>query len=132
METDTNRRNFESARQSLGSNKLGSDAFLKLMLAQLKYQDPTNPVSNQEFLQQQAMFTQVEKLDDLNKNTAIIQASNLTGKIVQIEDAQSGQPITGTVSETVVNGSQLQVKVNDTLYPASSILKLYAQAPTSN
>ena len=42
------------------------DTFLKLLVAQLKYQDPTNPTDATQFMSQTAQFTMVEKLDALS------------------------------------------------------------------
>ena len=47
--------------------KLGKDAFLKLLVAQMQNQDPLEPQSNEEFIQQLAQLTQVEELMDMNK-----------------------------------------------------------------
>ncbi|WP_433079950.1 flagellar hook capping FlgD N-terminal domain-containing protein [Dactylosporangium sp. CA-052675] len=83
---------------------LGKDAFLKLLVAQLKYQDPSKPMDNSEFLAQTAQFTTVEKLEDLataeqSMLNAQLQlgASNLIGKTVTYAD-KDGHPITGVVS----------------------------------
>lgn len=47
------------------TNTLGKDAFLKLLVAQLKYQDPTAPTDSAQFMAQTAQFTQVEKLEEI-------------------------------------------------------------------
>ena len=44
-------------------DQMGKDMFLKLLVAQMKYQDPANPASSSEFMAQTATFTQVEKLE---------------------------------------------------------------------
>ena len=50
-----------------GANtKLGKDAFLKLLVAQMQNQDPLNPQSNEDFVAQLSQFTQVEQLMDLS------------------------------------------------------------------
>ena len=48
------------------NTKLGKDAFLKLLVAQMQNQDPLNPQSNEEFVAQLSQFTQVEQLMDLS------------------------------------------------------------------
>lgn len=47
------------------ADQLGADVFLELLVAQLKYQDPTAPSDGTEFLAQTAQFTMVEKLTQL-------------------------------------------------------------------
>lgn len=50
-------------------NELGADTFLQLLVAQLKYQDPTSPAEGTEFLAQTAQFTMVEKLTEIAEQT---------------------------------------------------------------
>jgi flagellar basal-body rod modification protein FlgD len=53
------------ASQSTGLGQLGSDAFLKLLVAQLKYQNPMNPGDGTAMLEQTAQFTTVETLQSI-------------------------------------------------------------------
>lgn len=52
--------------RSVGDNKLDKDAFMKLMLTQMKHQDPTNPMQAHEMAAQLASFTSVEQLQNMN------------------------------------------------------------------
>ena len=47
---------------------LGKDTFLKLLVTQLRYQNPMNPMSNEEFLSQSAQFSALEEMRSLNAN----------------------------------------------------------------
>ena len=47
---------------------MGKDDFLKLFVAQLQNQNPLDPMSNEDFSSQLAMFTQVEELENLNSS----------------------------------------------------------------
>lgn len=49
-----------------GSTDLGQDAFLRLLTTQLQYQDPLDPMSNEEFVAQLAQFSSLEQLQSLN------------------------------------------------------------------
>ncbi len=51
--------------------------FLKLLVAQLKYQDPLHPLSNDQFIQENTMFSQLEQLMNMNKTMSTLQ-NNLT------------------------------------------------------
>ena len=96
------------APQSTDSNsELGQDAFLKLLVAQLKYQDPLNPADGAEFLAQTAQFTMVEKLSDLEaqgQSTVTsqqqMQAAQLVGRQVTYVDS------TGNLVEGVVESAE--------------------------
>ena len=51
-----------------GSNKLGKDEFLKLMMAQLSQQDPTAPSDSNAFVAQLAQFTSLEQMQNMNSS----------------------------------------------------------------
>jgi flagellar basal-body rod modification protein FlgD len=55
------------ASASERADALDRDAFLRLLLVQLQYQDPTSPQSNEEFLAQLAQFSALEQLTSINK-----------------------------------------------------------------
>ena len=87
-----------------GKDELGKDAFLKLLVAQLKYQDPMKPADGAEFMAQTAQFTVVEKLDALTKTNAellsanrALSASSLIGRSV-VYPGPSGADVTATVT----------------------------------
>lgn len=88
--------------QGSGSPTLGYDAFLKLLVAQMQNQDPTQPMDSTEFVAQLASFSSVEqsvkmnsKLDALITSIALNQADALIGKYISNFD--------GTVSGKVVS-----------------------------
>jgi flagellar basal-body rod modification protein FlgD len=69
---------------------IGQDDFMRIMLTQLKFQDPLKPVDNQQFVAQLAQFSaleinrqQSEKIDTLLTIQGANQAVALLGKSVQ-------------------------------------------------
>lgn len=54
--------------RAVGSDKMDKDAFMKLMLAQMKNQDPTNPLKSHEMAAQLAQFSSLEQLQNVNTN----------------------------------------------------------------
>ncbi|MFL2924672.1 MAG: flagellar hook assembly protein FlgD, partial [Actinomycetes bacterium] len=97
----------EAPQSPEANSELGQDAFLKLLVAQLKYQDPLNPADGAEFLAQTAQFTMVEKLADLEaqgQSTVTsqqqMQAAQLVGRQVTYVDA------TGNLVEGVVESAE--------------------------
>ena len=84
-------------------NEIDKDMFLRLLVTQLKYQDPMSPASPDQFLAQTAQFTTVEKLTQLAQDSAaaalgnrMTTASALIGKAVSYLGA-GGEPTAGTV-----------------------------------
>lgn len=87
---------------------LGKDDFLKLLVTQLTYQDPINPVNDQEFIAQLAQFSsleqmhnvaeQVRRLADIQLVTGgMSQAASLLGRTVVVFDVDSGETVEGVV-----------------------------------
>lgn len=54
--------------RAVGNDKLDKDAFFKLMLTQMKNQDPTNPLKSHEMAAQLASFSSLEQMQNMNKN----------------------------------------------------------------
>ncbi len=87
-----------SKHRKVGNNALDKDAFFKLMLAQIKYQDPTSPMKSDQMAAQLAQFTSLEqltnintKLDDLAKAqqpATQYQALNFIGKSVSADSSK--------------------------------------------
>jgi flagellar basal-body rod modification protein FlgD len=121
----------KKASTAAAGNGLGQDAFLKLMIAQLKYQDPMNPSDGAEFLAQTAQFTQVEKLNELVtaqqslvSAQLMLSASSLVGRSVTYTGAD-GVAVTGVVQSAKFGGSNPTVKVGDTDVPLSSVKEVH-------
>ncbi len=99
--------------------ELGKDAFLELLVAQLKHQNPLEPMSDTEFIGQMAQFTQIEELQNLRSTLEIAQAGSLLGRTVTALDS-SGETVRGTVKairceegEAVLVLDSLEVKLSD-------------------
>ncbi|MBC8204195.1 flagellar hook assembly protein FlgD [bacterium] len=57
-----------SSSQQGGNSIMGQDQFLKMLVVQMSYQDPMNPMDSQQFASQLAQFTSVEQLLSINEN----------------------------------------------------------------
>ena len=58
------------------TNQINQDTFLKLLVAQMKYQDPLSPTDSTQFLTQTAQFTEVSTLQQIEKDQQAIQHTN--------------------------------------------------------
>jgi flagellar basal-body rod modification protein FlgD len=120
-----------------GSNKsmADQDTFLKLLVAQLKYQDPSNPADSTQFLAQTAQFTQVQKLGqiaDMMQAQQLIGASALVGRTVTYQDA-NGTPQTGVVTKTKLNGdSEPTLVVGNTDVALSKVTEVQQTSGSSS
>ena len=66
-------------------DQMGKDVFMKLLVAQMRYQDPSKPVDSSQMMSQTAVFSQVEKLEQLVKQNAsmlVLQESATAGALV--------------------------------------------------
>jgi flagellar basal-body rod modification protein FlgD len=111
-----------NSTQSANAASLDYDTFLKLLIAQMQNQDPTEPMDSTEQIAQLATFSQVEQTIETNRNlealiqsSSIDQASSVVGKsISNLEGTISGTVqevrITSDGVEAVLeNGEQISV-----------------------
>ena len=117
-----------SAADSLGS--LGPDAFLKLLVAQLKYQNPMEPSDGTQLLQQTAQFTQVETLQSLADSqeqlmnvTQFSLAVGLSGKQVTAYDA-GGNKVSGQVDGIRFASSGPELQIDQNWVPLGNVLEV--------
>ncbi|HDS29625.1 MAG TPA: flagellar hook capping protein [Firmicutes bacterium] len=102
--------------------ELDKFAFLQLLTKQLSMQDPLDPMSNEEFVSQLALFSQVEQTINLNTSfnqflafQQLTQASTLLGKhvicLVQTDDAV--YPVKGYVEQVIMVNGTPYLKLSD-------------------
>jgi flagellar basal-body rod modification protein FlgD len=118
-------------------SKLGKDSFMKLLITQLKNQDPLEPSKNEEMLAQLAQFSSLEEMQDLNDNIvglAVLQQSNalmsqltqssaLIGKTVQYVD-ESGTTLWGAVDAVKLNDGLAVLSIGGKDVPLSSVTEI--------
>lgn len=100
--------------ETKGTSKLGKDAFLNLLVAQMKYQDPLNPTSDTEWIAQMATFSTLEEMQNMNATIANSQALSLVGKTVLINS--NDKLVGGKVDYVVMQGGKAYLAVNEKLY----------------
>ena len=86
-----------SAAAAQVGTTLGQDDFLRILLTQLRFQDPLKPVDNEQFIAQLAQFSALEinrgqsdKVDTLLGIESVNQSLALIGKTVQVGQQQGG------------------------------------------
>lgn len=90
------------------AGQLDKDAFLKLLAAQARYQDPLNPSDSTQQMAQLAQFSSLEQMNnvvsgisELRSDAATDRAVGLVGHQVTYTDA-TGAPVTGTVESVTL------------------------------
>jgi len=112
-----------------GNAELGKDAFLNLLVAQLKYQDPSSPTDSSQFMAQTAQFTMVEKLEELAKSqSAMVNAQNLAsatslvGRRITWTEGTASK--TGVVTAVTMNNGTAQLAVGDLTVDLAAVTKV--------
>jgi flagellar basal-body rod modification protein FlgD len=126
METDlVNSKVNHGKERSKGT--ADKDMFMKLLVTQLKYQDPTKPMEDREFIAQMAQFSSLEQMTNINKELANLlkssrssEAFSLLGKEIDSLNPQTNRRVSGIVSAIQYNGDEQvlmvgreQVGIND-------------------
>ncbi|MDR1704936.1 MAG: hypothetical protein LBS19_09700 [Clostridiales bacterium] len=82
--------------------ELDKDAFIKLLIAQLQYQDPLEPMDDKAFIAQMAQFSALEQMQNMNTSYAKSQAYSMIGRTVQgtsyIQATNSYEAVEGVVT----------------------------------
>lgn len=112
----------QTATQSSGSNTLGKDDFLKLLMTELENQDPTNPMSDTDYISQMANFSSLEQMTNMStslnnfiqnqEQNQFLQASMLIGKTVTYTNDQN-QDTTGVIKSVTLNNGQTSFQLSD-------------------
>jgi flagellar basal-body rod modification protein FlgD len=82
-----------AAPTTTGTTALGQDAFLRLLTTQMQYQDPLEPMSNEEFVSQLAQFSSLEQLQDIGSSMDSLYAVGIS---------QNNASMVGLLGKTVV------------------------------
>jgi flagellar basal-body rod modification protein FlgD len=98
-------------KAATGGKELGQDAFLKLLVAQLKNQDPLNPQQNYEFVAQLAQFSSLEQSVGIN--------DRLDQLALQNQGLQNSQVVSLVGKTATVKGNIVALKGQGQTVPIS-------------
>ena len=101
------------------NSSLDKDAFLQLLVAQMKYQDPLEPTSNTEYISQLATFSELEEMQNLTSGMTLQRASALVGQYCFMKVTDSSGNTTypeGFVDYVVYENNKAYLSINETLY----------------
>ncbi|MCR5656026.1 MAG: hypothetical protein K6G06_01065 [Butyrivibrio sp.] len=102
------------------NNGYDKDAFMNILCAQMKYQDPLEPTSNTEYINQYATFTQVEQLSNMAEAFSMSRASELVGKTV-IVTAEDGTKVQGKVDYVTYSSGEAYLNIDGKDYKMDDV-----------
>jgi flagellar basal-body rod modification protein FlgD len=115
-----------------GFNNLTTADFMKMLIAELQNQDPTQPMTNQDLLTQLSTMSQLQSTQDLDKalqsntnNQELATASSFIGKAIQGTDSNN-KSVTGVVQEALLQNGSAFVAVGNSLVPVANITAVAA------
>ncbi len=103
---------------------MDKEAFLKLLVAQMKYQDPLEPTSNTEFVSQYAQFSSLEQMQNMSATLELSRASTLVGQTVSVNTTDStgkSTTIQGVVDYVVYENNKAYVSIGGELYSLDDV-----------
>jgi len=108
-DTASTRSSATGLPKSASANLVDQNTFLQLLIAQMKNQDPTNPMDTAQMMGQFAQLSQVEqavqtnsKLDALLSSSALSQADSLIGRTVDFV-SDDGTTVSGKIKSVSIN-----------------------------
>ena len=103
---------------SATSAAFSQDQFLQLLVTQLQNQDPLNPVSDRDFVNQLTQLNTLSSLQSLNASFAenlklqqLTQGASLVGKTVEYKPDDGSANLSGTVDSVAVKNGQFVLQI---------------------
>ncbi len=117
----------ETGTTKSSSTTVDYDTFLSLLLTELQNQDPTDPVSNTEYVSQMAQLASLGQLEAVNNSLNSTQAYALIGKEVTYQTADSSGKIvtgSGTVDSVVINSGTAYLKLGSNIITVDAVTEV--------
>jgi flagellar basal-body rod modification protein FlgD len=121
---DTTAANSYVSSTSTESNDLDKDAFLQLLVTQMKYQDPLDPGDSTEYMSQLAQYSALEATMNVSDTLEKGNALNLVGEYVIMNTTDSSgnsSAISGLVEYATIKDGEVLLSINDKYYAASDL-----------
>ena len=103
-------------------SSLDKDAFLKLLLTELKYQDPLNPTDDKAFIAQMAQFSSLEQMQNMSRALSLAQSCSLIGRRISAQSKE--KEITGVTEAVVIRGGSPYLRVGGDEAPLESVTEI--------
>jgi flagellar basal-body rod modification protein FlgD len=106
---------------------LGQEEFIKILVTQMRSQDPLNPQKDTEFIGQMAQFSGLESTKAMQAEIQALRANSLIGHTVEIDDGESN--VVGEVSSIDKIQGELKIIVGGLPYSLSDVIRVKQTIP---
>ena len=113
---------------------LTTQDFTNMLVAELQNQDPTQPITNSELMQEVGQIQSIQATQQLTTTLQsvllgqnVATAGNLIGRSVQGQDA-NGNPVAGTVSSVSIANGAATLNVGNSTMPLSNVTQITSPA----
>ncbi|MDD6381644.1 MAG: flagellar hook capping FlgD N-terminal domain-containing protein [Lachnospiraceae bacterium] len=118
--TDVVENKNKKAETSKSKTQETKDMFMKLLVAEMKYQNPLEPTDNTEYVKEMASFSQVEALENVSDDMEQMHGTSLVGQIVTATDDE-GNATTGKVEYTYKKDGETYLHLMDKDFKLSQV-----------
>ncbi len=130
--------NNTSYADAVGGSEMGKEAFMELLVQQLKNQDPMSPMDNDKFIAQLTQLSELEGIQNLNENmvglamlqqgnalmSQLTQSSALIGKDVTYFSPETGEERTGSVQSVKIEEGVAVLNIDGFDVPLGSVMEI--------
>lgn len=122
----SNTQNKSDTKITDPKKSIDKDAFMKLLVEQLKNQDPLSPMDDKDFIAQTAQFTMLEEIQALRSDSSYNRAISLLGKDVRgmtiNEETDAVEMVNGIVTGVSVYTDGIMLNVGDKVISPESVV----------
>lgn len=128
IQKSTASENSLSSKNVKSGSSLDKDAFLQLLVAQMKFQDPLEPTDNTEYISQLATFSELEEMQNLSASSSFQRASGLVGQqvVCKVINSSTGatEYVQGLVDYVVYEGNKAFISIDESLYSIDDVYEV--------
>ncbi|AIS52522.1 flagellar basal-body rod modification protein FlgD [Thermoanaerobacter kivui] len=123
INTNYNFLNVYNNSEITSKDQLGKEDFLKLLVTQLKNQDPLSPMDDKEFIAQLAQFSTLEQMQNMNSSFNAVRAISLIGKNISANINENGniRTVMGKVDAIYKQNGEYFLEVGNVDVPLDAV-----------
>jgi flagellar basal-body rod modification protein FlgD len=119
--------NSAYAAERMPMQKLGQDEFIKILVTQLRSQDPLNPQKDTEFVGQMAQFSALESTKLMQTEIQGLRANSLIGHTVEVQGEETN--VIGEVTSVDNINGEFKIIVDGVAYSLGEVIRVARTTP---